>query len=332
MRSLLAFRSPRSLVPAFSTEAGPQFASLRASTRRFAGVLAAGAVAVAAVAAKDTVAGATASLRDLHPFPLALGGLAMLLALVASAGSWWSALRSGGADIRFSAAWGCYGLGSLANSVLPARLGEAVRIGLFASRVDTADRGWLCAGACGAVAVARAAVYALTCGAAAAAGILPAWTLAAPGAAVGIALACAAACPRRLRRLRIGGMLTPARGTVLLVWALLSAGARLLAATCIFAALDVHAPFRSALIGLAALAVGSALPIAPGGLGVAGAGMALALRQTGTPAATAVAAAVAFHAIETLATLAFGASGWIVLRFASGGSARTCSRRRTASG
>jgi len=256
----------------------------------------------------------------------------MLLALAASAGAWRCALRSAGAEIRCADAWGCYGIGSLANTVLPARLGEAVRIGLFARRVDAHDRHWLSAGACGSVATARAFVYALTCSAAAAAGILPAWTLVAPAIGIGLAVLVASLSPRALRRFRVGCMLSPTRGSVLLAWSGLSAVARLLAAVCIFSALDIAAPIRSAVIGLTALAAAAALPIAPGGLGVAGAGMALALQQSGIPGTTAVAAALAFHAVETVATLAFGASGWAVLRLANGAGARTCSRRRSASG
>jgi hypothetical protein len=44
--------------------------------------------------------------------------------------------------------------------------------------------------------------------------------------------------------------------------------------------------------------------------------MALALEQVGVPPATAVAAAVAFHALETAASLLFGSTGWLALRSA----------------
>jgi uncharacterized membrane protein YbhN (UPF0104 family) len=291
-----------------------------------------GAIVVGAVAVRGQAVGAAASLQDVHPVPLALGGVGVVLTLAASAGAWRSALRSAGAHIRFTDAWGCYGLGSLANAVLPARLGEPVRIGLFASRIDDSEPRWLCAGACGAVAAARAIVYSLTCCAAAAVGILPVWTLAAPAGVVLVATVGGAACRRRLGRLRVGGMLTRARGSVLLGWAALAAGARLLAAMFVFSALDVAAPLRSALVGLVALAVAGTLPVAPAGLGLAGAGMALALQQSGIPVATAVAAAVAFHAVETLATLGFGSSGWLALRISSVATARTCSRRRSGSG
>ena len=93
-------------------------------------------------------------------------------------------------------------------------------------------------------------------------------------------------------------------------------------------ALDVANPVGSAFVGLTALAAASVLPIAPGAVGVAGAGMAIALEQSGVAAPTAVAAAVAFHALETLASVAFGTGGWLALRFAPGGAeARRALRR-----
>jgi uncharacterized membrane protein YbhN (UPF0104 family) len=84
-------------------------------------------------------------------------------------------------------------------------------------------------------------------------------------------------------------------------------------------------PVASALVGLTAFALAGALPIAPGGPGVAGAGMALALQHSGVPASSAVAAAVAFHALETLVVLVFGWTGWLALR--STGSCRSDARR-----
>jgi hypothetical protein len=179
-----------------------------------------------------------------------------------------------------------------------------VRVGLFARRLDHGNRTLVSAGACLAVAGARAAVYALLCAAGAAAGLLPGWLLAAP-----LALALAAVCCRsRLSRL---GLTLP-----LFAWVTLSALTRLAGAAAVLQALDVDNPLGSAFVGLTALAAASALPIAPGGVGLAGAGMAVALQQSGVSGSSAVAAAVAFHAVETLASVVFGSSGWVALRTA----------------
>jgi uncharacterized membrane protein YbhN (UPF0104 family) len=314
LRSLLASRLPRSLPPALATEAGSLPSTLRLPFRRLAGVAVGAALVLAAVLARGSVGDAAAILEGLRPFPLALAGVALVVTLAASAAAWRSALLSAGAELRFREAWGCYGIGSLANAVLPARLGEAVRIGLFANRVDHADRRWLSGGACLAVAGARAVVYTTTCVLATLAGVLPAWTLSGPAIALGAAALGLSAFRRRLRRLGVGAVLTWPRGSALLGWAALSAVCRLGAATCVLAALDVGHPLRSALLGLGALAVAGTLPIAPGGVGVAGAGMALALHSSGIPVATAAAAALAFHAVETLASLLFGSTGWLALR------------------
>lgn len=279
------------------------------------------AVAAAAVIGRSSIADSIGRLRDLHPGHLALGVVALLATLAASAGAWRCALRSAGAPLRYREAWGCYGLGSLANTVLPARLGEAVRIGSFAGRLERPDRRWLSGGACVAVAGMRAAVYALTCAGAGAAGLLPGWTLAAPLVAAAVLAACVALLRTRARG-RTAGLglvlgLSPAAGTTLLVWVACAASARLAGAALVLGALDVAKPFAAALVGLGAFAVANTLPLAPGGAGLAGAGMALALERSGVAPATAVAAAVAFHAAETLAGLLFGSSGSIALRSAS---------------
>jgi uncharacterized membrane protein YbhN (UPF0104 family) len=335
LRSLLYSKWPLSF-PAFATEAGALPAPFRFPLRSLATVVGLGALAATAVYARHSLAAAPARLHDLHPVPLALAAGGLLVTLAASAGAWRCALRSAGAKLCFREAWGCYGLGSLANAVLPARLGEAVRIGLFAGRLTGLDRRWLSGGACLAVATARGAVYALTCVAAAAAGLLPGWTLAAP-LVVAVALAAFLTIVRTRAKGRTAGLglaagLSPAAWTVLLGWVSLAAVSRLAAAVGVLEALDVARPFAAAIVGLAALAVGSTIPIAPGGAGVAGVGMALALVQLGVAPSTAVAAAMAFHAIETLASLVFGSSGWVALRCATSRPARTCSRPRSGSG
>jgi uncharacterized membrane protein YbhN (UPF0104 family) len=317
----LRFSKPPSFPPAFATEAGavPSTSPLARLPLRSIGTLAGLAVVAATIVyGRHSLIGTPAKLRDLHPLPLTLAGAALLVTLAASAGAWRCALRSAGAELGFREAWGCYGLGSLANAVLPARLGEAVRIGLFAGRLPHADRRWLSGGACLAVAGARAVVYTLTCAGAAAGGLLPVWTLAGPLVAA-VALAACLGVARTRARGRTAGLglaaaLSPGAGATLLGWAAVSALTRLAAAVGVLAALDVARPFAAALVGLAALAVGSTVPLAPGGAGVAGVGMALALEQLGVAPSSAVAAAVAFHVLETLASLSFGSTGWVALR------------------
>jgi Lysylphosphatidylglycerol synthase TM region len=212
-----------------------------------------------------------------------------------------------GAGLGLRQAWGCYGAGSLANTVLPARIGDGVRIALFARYLPGAGRGWRSGGACLWVATARGLVFGAVCTGAIAGGLLPGWTIVIP--ALGLAvLAGAAACLK-------GRTSPPPQPRLLLAWAGLSATARVAAGVCVLSALGAPRPVTSALIGLAALGASAAVPLAPGGAGLAGAGMALALGHSGVPPSTAAAAAVTFHALETLAGVAFGATGWLALRF-----------------
>ena len=313
MRSLLASKLPPSFTPAFATKAGS--ISFPPTLRPIAVIAGVGALAAGAVYAHATLAGAAVRLRSLDVAPTALACAALLLALASSAFAWRCALRSAGGEIRFGTACGCYGLGSLANAVLPARLGDAIRVGLFARHVEHSHRGRLSACACLAVAGSRAVVYLLLCSAGAAAGLLPGWLLLAP---------LAVAVPLVYRRRLAGLGLAPA----VFGWATVSAAGRLAGGAAVLYALDVANPVGSAFVGLTALAAAGVLPIAPGAVGVAGAGMAIALEQSGVAAPTAVAAAVAFHALETLASVAFGTGGWLALRFAPGGAeARRALRR-----
>jgi uncharacterized membrane protein YbhN (UPF0104 family) len=318
LRSLAASKLLPSFTPALVTEAGAVRFVSHTPLRRIAGAAMLLAFVVALVYGRHSVTASLDRLRDLHPMPLALGASALIVTLAASAAAWRCALHSAGAELGFRTAWGCYGVGSLANAALPARLGEAVRIGLFAARVDRIDCRWVSGGACLAVAAARAVVYALTCGLAAAAGILPGWVLCAPVLVAGtLALVLASVRRRgrgRLSQLGLAAGLSRPAVAKLLGWATLAAGARLAGAVAVLAALDIASPVRAAFIGLTALAVASAVPLAPGSAGVAGAGMALALGHAGLSPATAVAAAVAFHAVETFASLVFGSAGWMFIR------------------
>jgi len=318
LRSLLASKLPPSFRPGLATEAGSVSIPFRLPARRLASAAVLASFVLAIVLARRPVAESFDRLRALDPLPLVLGATAIVVALAASAGAWRCALRSGGARIGRRAAWGCYGVGSLANAVLPARLGDAVRVGLYASFLDRPTRHRLSGGACLAVATARAVVYVLLCAGAASVGLLPGWLLAAPPVLAAVLLVAFARLRRRASGRPAGlgllAELSPGTGAALLGWAGLAASARIAAAVGILSGLDVAHPLRAAFVGLTALAAAGTLPLAPGGAGVAGAGMALALVRSGVSPSTAVAAAIAFHAVETVASLVFGVSGWIALR------------------
>jgi len=315
LRSRRSSKLLPSITPAFATEAGSVVISL-SKLRRIGTVAGLVALVVTVCLANHVVARSLDQLRELDPLPLALAFVALLGALASSAGAWRCALRAAGGVVGRRATWGCYGLGSLANTVLPARVGEAVRVGLYASCIDRPDRRWLSAGACLTVAIARAAVWTLMCAVAAVAGLLPLWMAAAPLAL--LALLGSAQLTLRGRGGRVSrtvaGSVAPACCPRLLAWATVAAIARVAAAAEVLAALGVARPVHSAVVGLTALAAATVVPLAPGGAGVAGTGMVLALVGSGVPAATAIAAAVSFHAVETLATVVFGGTGFLAQR------------------
>ncbi len=320
MRSLLASKLPPSFRPAPINGAGTSPLIPHLTVRRLAAAAMLATLTAVVFGARHSLGETAARLHDLELLPVAFAAGSLLVTLAASAGAWRCALRAVGAELRFREAWGCYGIGSLANAVLPARLGDAVRVGLFAGRLDGRDRRWLSGGACLAVAGARSAVYACTCTGAALAGLLPGWTLAGPAAAAGITILGIAGGRRRtsgrLARLGLAGSLRPTAGGALLGWVTIAAAARLAGAVSLLHALGVANAVGAALVGLAAMAVVGTIPLAPGSAGVAGVGMALALERSGVTPAKAIAAAVAFHALETLMSVVFGSSGWVAMRTA----------------
>jgi hypothetical protein len=72
---------------------------------------------------------------DERPLPLAIAAIWTLLVPHGHAAAWRSVLAALRPKLPYLEAWTCYGTGSLANTMLPAKLGEPVRIELFARRL-----------------------------------------------------------------------------------------------------------------------------------------------------------------------------------------------------
>src|SRR5262245_34503268 len=79
-----------------------------------------------------------------------------------------SVLASCNQPLTYRDAWCCYGLGSLANTFLPGRLGEGIRIELFSRRVCHERQRWLACGVSAAVGLGQSLVlgFVLSLGAA----------------------------------------------------------------------------------------------------------------------------------------------------------------------
>ena len=251
-----------------------------------------------------------AALRGANPGELVLAGCCFAAAVACSAASWRTLI---GRTVSLGDACARYGAGSLVNTLVPARAGDAVRLGLFGRVVPG---GLLAAGGiAAAVGTARwLTVVPLAIGGAAAARLaIPPLALVAAGTAtVPLVAAWLLAC-RGSRR--AAALLAPLRGAgtrclvCLFAWVAGTVGARLAAATLAAAALGVPRPLTAALLVVPALELAGIVPLTPANIGVAGGAAALAFHAHGVPLHAALAAGLALHAVETVTGLAFGALG-----------------------
>ena len=251
-----------------------------------------------------------AALRGADPGELVLAGCCFAAAVACSAASWRTLL---GRTLSLGDACARYGAGSLVNTLVPARAGDAVRLGLF-GRV--APGGLLAAGGvAAAVGTARwLAVVPLAIGGTAAAELpVPPLAIAAAGAAtLPLAAAWLLAC-RGSRR--AAALLAPLRNAgprclaSLFAWVAGTIATRIAAATLAGAALGVPRPLTAALLVVPALELAGIVPLTPANLGVAGGAAALAFHAHGVPMRAALAAGLALHAVETVTGIVVGVAG-----------------------
>jgi uncharacterized membrane protein YbhN (UPF0104 family) len=226
---------------------------------------------------RDEVEHALEGLGKANPALLWLAAAGFLAALLCSASAWRAAI--GGVDRAEATAR--YAVGSLVNSVAPAHAGDAVRLALFA-RVAP-DRRMRTAGkALAGVGITRLALVGL--------------------------LLLATVWPYALA----GFLLVPFFGRVA-IWVACATIARLLAAAAVAASLGVHSPFLAALLVLPAIDAAGLLPLTPGNIGLKSGAIAIALQSQGVDVTTALSSGIAFHAVETVVGLVFGASGVVYL-------------------
>jgi hypothetical protein len=227
-----------------------------------------------------------------------------------------SALRQ---KLAYLDAWTCYGTGSLVNTVLPAKLGEPVRIELFARRLaGSSPRVQACAASAG-VGVGQAAAMLTLLAVGAVTGLLPFWA-AVPAVALplvaGSARLAGSRCPpyARARRLVQAASLAATAWRGVVGWIGAAACLRIAAVAGVLDAASAPHPLANAVIALSAGALGGALPIAPGGVGLPAAAMAVALAHHGLGGGTAIAVAVTFHVLETTASVVFAATGYVLAK------------------
>jgi len=250
--------------------------------------------------------------RSAAPLPLSLAGIAYALSLGCAAASWRAILAGCGDRLPLADACGRYAVGSLANTLLPGRAGDAVRVGLFVRTLPArSPRLLLVAGAVAALGAARwTGLAALALCGAAGSTVAP---LALPAAgAVALLPPCGAVLLARRGSRRAETLLAPLRlatpadraAAAGLVAANLAA--RLAAAALVAVAFDLPHPLGGALLVVPALELAGIVPLTPANVGVAGSVAALAFHLRGAPAGAALAAGLTLHAIETATTLLCG--------------------------
>jgi uncharacterized membrane protein YbhN (UPF0104 family) len=267
--------------------------------------LAAGALLLCALGAAvamphvlgSRVGSALGTLERADPRWLWLAGLAFALSLVGSAGCWRAAIGLCGGRTTLADATARYGAGSLVNTFVPARAGDAVRLALFSRLVPGEHKLWSTGGAFVAVAATRAAVLGAIVAAGAVLGVVPWWPLFIAAGLVGAAVVLA----RRAHR-----HLAPRDLARLAAWVVLSTAGRFAGATAVSAAVGIHRPLLAALLILPALDVSGLVPLTPGNIGVASAAIAIAFRAHGVSFNHGLAAGITLQALETAVGLTIG--------------------------
>jgi hypothetical protein len=239
---------------------------------------------------------------------LSLAGLAFFGATVAAAGSWMCAIGLAGGETTLLDSCFRYGAGSLVNTFVPFRAGDAVRIALFSRRMPRRARIRPTVGSFAAIGAARAVVLAALVAAGSIAGAIPLWPLAVLAGLVALAVVA-----REVGRRHDFGHFLDAfealdRRTAprLLAWMTASTVCRYLAAAATCASLGIHQAFAAAIIILPALDLAMLFPVTPGNVGLTSGAIAVALRAHGVAFHAGLAAGIAFHAVETAVGLLFG--------------------------
>jgi glycosyltransferase 2 family protein len=236
-------------------------------------------------------------------------------ALGTSAFAWRVAFGACGARLSRSDACARYAVGSLLNSVAPAKLGDALRIALFSRSLEGPDRLWTGGGVFAAIGAARALVVAVLVVAASATGALPLWPV---FALCGVVLVLALLAYRfRNAHTKVAHLLdglaaleqAPRLALLVLFWAALGAAARIAAAAAVAMALGVPHPLLAALVIVPVIDLANTIPLTPGNIGIASGAVTVALQSRGIGMTQALSTGIAFHAVETVAGLSVGGLG-----------------------
>jgi uncharacterized membrane protein YbhN (UPF0104 family) len=252
---------------------------------------------------------------------LVMTGVLLASSLTGSALAWRAALQACGTRCGPVDAVARYGIGSLANAVLPTRVGGVIRIALFSRLVHREGAVWTTGGAAAVAGIARALWLGALVAGASTTGVLPMWPAFALLAASCFGIGVALVALRTRFRARAAHVLDAfgalvarprAAGAVLLCVGVAIA-ARVAAASALAIAFGVERPVAAGLLAVAAIELAAILPISLGGAGMAGGALAFALTAHGVAGGVALSAGMAFAAVETATAVAVGGLGGVVL-------------------
>ena len=256
-----------------------------------------------------------------EPRWLAMTGLLLGGSIAGSALAWRAALRACGVGCSPLDAVARYGIGSLANALLPTRIGGVIRIALFSRLVHAEGAVWTTGGAAAVAGIARSLWLGALVALASTTGLLPAWPalvlVGLGGAGVGVALVAM----RTRFRARAAHVLDafaalfsrPRAAAEVMLSVGGAIGARVAAASTLALAFGVERPLAAGLLAVAAIELAAVLPISLGGAGMAGGALAFAFTAHGVPTGVAVSAGIAFAAAEAATAVAVGGLGAAVL-------------------
>lgn len=270
---------------------------------------------------RDGVRSGLGGLRAADGRWLVVVGALLACSLSGSALAWRAALRGCGTRCGPVDAISRYGIGSLANAVLPAKLGGVIRIGLFSRLVAAEGAVWTTGGAAAVAGAARSLWLAALVAAASTTGVLPTWPAFALVGAGCVGMAVAMVARRTRWHARAAHVLDafravarrPRSALAVVLCVGVAVGARVAAASALALAFGVEKPLAAGLIVVAAIELAAVLPISPGTAGTAAAAVTFALAAHGVGGKLAFSAGLAFAAVETSTSVVVGTLGALVL-------------------
>lgn len=252
---------------------------------------------------------------------LAATVLLLAASLTGSALAWRAALRACDVACGRVDAVARYGVGSLANAVLPTRIGGLLRIALFSRLVVGEGAAWTTGGAAAVAGIARSLWLAALVALASTSGLLPAWPAVVLVGVGSLGAGAALVASRTRHRARAAHILDafralrdrPQAAVAVLVCVGAAIIARVAAASALAVAFGVGRPLAAGMLAVAAIEVVGFLPLSIGGAGMAGGAVAFALAAHGAAAGVPASAGIAFAAAETATALVVGGVGGVVL-------------------